>query len=299
MSKIGNIKLFEAVYNAVKKRAEAGLFPQEYLPGGTILERAVDKRYVVLAPNGLIYKNSAAAAITVRDANNDMNRFTGTSPVPYIRNQGGLYLFRHEEAGLAEIMFYSEKMNTLPMNTATRRISVSHMMATKSIFRIRVTKPLILANISLLSGGGEAKRFFDEVGNETNVKNLLYGATLSQKMLDPNDYSVSRAFGLALATINYINGIQSQTARVTDRTYLSGDNVCLFGENMQPVSGLEVDSAKLTFSSSMLFDDAGKQIKMDDKDEAFINNLIPDATNTEYTLTIEVDNGFKQGMKIT
>lgn len=300
MSKIANVALFNAVYETVYKKTEAGNVPQSYLPAGAILERAVDIKYVTLAPNHLVNRSSAEAAVTVRDANRDANRFSGISPNPAVKSQGGLYLFRHEEAGLAEMMHYSENGGArLPVSVGTRRVSVPHLMATKAIFKTYLTRPFMLANLSSYStGGGEVGRFFNDIASEPGVKNLLGGAPLQSKMLDAGDYSVSRAFGLAFGSSRFLNGLEAQTARQTERVYQTGNNICLFGDQGTPVSGLKVDSVLLNFSSAVLFDQDGNQIKLGSNEEAVINGFIPNATQTEYSLVIEVDDGLKQGMKI-
>ena len=298
MTKIKSQNLFEAVYNAVRQKITDRQFPQTYLPTGSHFERASDKKYVNLSPNGLITKGSAEAAITIRDADNDWNRFTGTSPIPTAQKQGGLYVFKHEEAGIAELMHYTESMNTLPVNVATKRISVPHLMATKAIFRIRTKKPMLIANLSIFSGGSPVNSFMNALENDPAIKSHLGGMTLIDKILAPNDYSASRAMGLAFGSENSINGIEWETARNSDRVSLTGDNICLFGDNMQSVPNLEVESATLSFLPNALYDNKGNQIKLDDSNEAIINKYSPNATNSEYSILIEVDTGFKMGMRV-
>ncbi len=298
MTKILNPRLFEAVFNAVKKKAALGDFPQAYLPAGAYIERASDKKYVSLAPNGLVSKTSATNGLIIRDAGSDSNRFTGTSPVSTIKNQGGLYVYKHEEAGLAEFMHYGEDMKTLPMNINTKRVSVPHLMATKAVFRIRTLKPFILADISPFSGGSYVQKFLNEIENDASVKKLLGGVSLINKILDPNDYSAGRAVGLAFGTVNYISGLQSQTARSTERYGTTGDNICLFGANGAPVPNLEVEAVTLTFSSDALFNQSGGELKMDSADENAINSFLPNWTNGENSVLIEVDTGYKMGMRV-
>lgn len=298
MTKIQNPKLFEAVYNGVKKKADLGDFPDQYLPTGAYIERASDKQYVSLAPNGLISKTSASNGLVIRDADWDSNRFTGTSPVASIKNQGGLYVYRHEEAGLAEFMHYGESMETLPMNVNTKRVSIPHLMATKAVFRIRTLKPFRLANISPFSGGGYVQKFLRDVENDADVKNLLGGVPLINKILDAGDYSAGRAVGLAFATVPYIDGIQSQTARSTERYGKTGDNICIFGNNGDPVPHLEVEAVTLTFSSSALYNQKGNEIKLNPADESAINSFLPNWTSGENSILIEVDTGNKMGMRV-
>lgn len=298
MTKIKNPKLFEAVYNAVRQKIVDRQFPQTYLPAGAHFERASDKKYVSLSPNGLITKGSAEAAITIRDADSDWNRFTGTSPIPTAQKQGGLYVFKHEEAGIAELMHYTESMNTIPVNIATKRISVPHLMATKAIFRIRTKKPMLIANLSIFSGGSAVNAFMNAIENIPAVKSQLGGLSFIKKVLDPNDYSASRAMGLAFGAERSVNGIDWETARDSDRVNLTGNNICLFGENMQKVPNLEVESATLSFLPNVLYDDKGNRIKLNDNDETIINKYSPNATNSEYSILIEVDTGFKMGMRV-
>lgn len=298
MTKILTPKLFEAVYNAVKKKADLGDFPQEYLPAGTYIERASDKQYVSLAPNGLVSKNSANEALKIRDADWDSNRFTGISSAASIRNQGGLYVYRHEEAGLAEFMHYGESMESLPMNVNTKRVSVPHLMATKAVFRIRTLKPFMLANISTFSGGGYVQKFLNDIENDASVKGLLGGVPLINKILDPADYSAGRAIGLAFATVPYIDGLQSKTARSTERYGTTGNNICIFGKNGEPVPNLEVEAVTLTFSSAALFNQKGNGIKLNPADENMINSNLPNWTSGENSVLIEVDTGFKMGMRV-
>lgn len=298
MTKILNPRLFEAVYSAVRKKIDARDFPQEYLPTGSYVERASDRQYVNLAPNGLLSKTSATEALKIRDAGWDSNRFTGISGAAGIKNCGGLYVYRQEEAGLAEFMHYGEAMNTLPVDVNTRRISVPHLLATKAVFRIRTLKPFILANVSPFSGGGHVQKFLRDVENDPAVKGLLGGVPLVNKILDAHDYSVGRAVGLAFATVSYLDGMQSKTARATDRYGTTGDNIVLFGENGKSVPYLEVESVTLTFSSSVLHNHKGDEIKLHPDTENVINTHLPNWTKAEKTVLIEVDAGLKMEMRV-
>jgi hypothetical protein len=253
MSKLMNPKLYAAVLKAAIESIKQGNTPSRLLFANTYLFRAADMRFFQMR-NGLITQECADNAIRVFDFGEDRNRFSGYSPLPNYNN-GGCYFFTNQGAGLGEMMHYAELEGVLPMNIESRRVSIPHMMATKCIFKVKLTKPLKVADISLYGpNAGNARTFLQRVGRTeiwesgkaTSVEKQ-FGVKLDAEAISQHsDYSVTRALGHAFCQFpQYFAGVLSQTARETERAGESGENVCLFGHNRGKVDGLYVEGAHL------------------------------------------------------
>jgi hypothetical protein len=266
MTPLVNPSLYEAVLRAAVKLMESEPPPTRMLRVNDDLYRASPREFVqVIEASGNKYlaRSSADNAIKVRDFDVDSNRFSGHSPAPVYSNSGssllsvysngGCYFFTNQGSGLAELMHYAEKAG-FRKDYKTGRVHITNMMRHRDIFRVRITKPLMVADISLYGPNAPyARGFLQKLGShnllnsprgDTSVNKTFPGVALEDEVINQRgDYSVTRALGHAFAQFPpYCAGVIAQTARETERAGESGENVCLFGSPKYAIEGIEVVS---------------------------------------------------------
>ena len=231
-SKVSNPRLFKAVYSAVVDAVEHNNVPNQTLKGGLTIYRASDKKYVL--ENQKLTKKTLESCLEVRDgssSDSNANRFTGAAP-DGSAHVGGVYFATHVTPMLMEVRHYNNKRN------------VKQALRGKVVLEVEVLGAINVMDLSMHSP--ETTKFLTAIGKSSEVRAVLNGRVpeLKQKMLS-NDFSVSRAIGLAAGSMGY-DGLIAQTAR-TDLDSKTGDNLILFGRNGKRVS------RKLRIVSAMLF----------------------------------------------
>ncbi len=268
MGKINKPDLYQAVLAAALVKVERGDAPNRLLLPDRQIFRAVSPEHVPVtkaAEENMVAGSSVSECLRVRDQCSDKNRFTGTDAVGKCGPAGGVYFFLNQAAGLAEMMHYSEKdiqeavanndfERMLPMDVASRRVSIPYLMAKKGILVAHLTEPKMVADLSLhsQSGTGEVRRFLNEIGKAPTVNKFLNGRTLPDLMRDENDYSVSRAIGHAIQSSRRYDGMIVETARETERRGERGSNLVLFGSDGSIVGGLKIENALYFFAPGVV-----------------------------------------------
>lgn len=259
MGTIQQPTLYEAVLRAALPRAEVGNLPDRVLlPREVYLYRSTLPEYLPAASSvadrtTFVSLSAVEECLRVRDQSTDKNRFTGCAANGKPGPSGGVYFSLNQAAGLAEMMHYAEKDmvaalatndydKMLPMDVASRRVSIPYLLAQRAILVARPTVPLKVADVSLhnQSRMGEVRRFLNEIGKDPQVSKLLVGRTLPDLMLDETDYSVARAIGHAIQSSRFYDGMLAETARATERSGERGSNMILFGKQNAVVTGLDV-----------------------------------------------------------
>jgi hypothetical protein len=266
MEPLINPSLYEAVLRAAVRLMEIEPPPTRMLHVNDFLYRASPREFVEVievSGNKYLTRSSADNAIKVRDFDVDKNRFSGHSPMPVYSNSGtsllsnysngGCYFFTNQGSGLAELMHYAEK-DGFRKDYKTGRVNITNMMRQRDVFRVRITKPLMVADISLYGPNSPyARGFLQKLGShnllnstrgDTSFNKTFPGVALEDEVINKNgDYSVTRALGHAFAQFPpYCVGVIAQTARETERAGESGENVCLFGSPKRAIEGIEVVS---------------------------------------------------------
>ncbi len=224
MPEVKNPAALKSTYEATLARIQRGDLPTSFLYAGQTLFRSINpkSKYTPLpqpAPGGTISLASTTALLKPADAGRDgynQNRFTGPPPNGSgITQVGGLYCVLQQQALVNEGAHYSGKAHVW---------ALSH----RCVLRLRVNGTVTVADLSPHNPG--STRFLRSLG-----KNIW------EKMNDPDDCSVARGIGLALATLGFLRGILVQTVRVSNRSEEElGDNVVFFSTG-NPVPGLTVD----------------------------------------------------------
>ena len=233
MSKLLDPDLFAAVHRAVTTALLGDRAPNRLIDPGTTLLRAVETRFL-LDGDGHFDPSKVPLNLLVRDARSDKNRFTGVAPRrgrlgSHVRPAGGVYFSRHAAAMLNEVRHYAGGG------------AAAKALHAKSVIHYRVLHPLLLLDLSAESDF--ARDFLAELETDRDVAAALAanpgggtGKTLHSHLLDPLDYSVARAVGLAVGHDRRFDGLQTQTARASDRSGETGDNVLLIGGHARPVT---------------------------------------------------------------
>lgn len=264
MGGIRNPDLYRAVYDAALAVVERRDVPTKLLPAGASLFRGVEARYLhqigaaELVKQRYVTVTSARRNIVVRDQEDGDNRYSGAPCAGVQVKMGGCYFFLTESAGLAEMMHYKEReiftgRGTVPMDAATGRVSIPHLLATKAVLQLTLMSAKLVANLDPADGDG-IHSFFHAVGNPEPVRKRLLGRTIKEMVNDPDDYSVSRAIGHALQSHPYLYGIYAPSVRQTERsawTLERQSNVCLFGRNKEEIEGLRADWVFLFFEPGL------------------------------------------------
>jgi len=216
-------EVLSAVYAAAGGKIAARDIPTLFVQGGQTLYRSVNPAGTYTSmpkpnPGRHLSKFAANAAITPADGVLDLgNRFSGPSGGS-IPHASGLYCVQQQQALINESAHYSGKAHAWSLSG-------------RCVLRIRVMGSILVADLS--PHNPRALRFLRE----------LHGASWDQ-MVDPNDCSVGRGIGLAIAHSGYLRGLSIQTVRESDRSIdENGDNLVLFGSPGQPIPGLYIDQA--------------------------------------------------------
>lgn len=224
MPEVKNPATLRSAYEATLGRIQRGDLPTSFLYSGQTLFRSINPKsqYTPLpqpAPGGTVSLASTTALLKPADSGREgNNRFSGPSynPAhPAIAAMGGLYCVLQQQALVNEGAHYSGKAHAW---------ALSH----RCVLRMRVNGTVTVADLSPHNPG--STRFLRSLG-----KNIW------EKMNDPDDCSVARGIGLALATLGFLRGILVQTVRASNRSEEElGDNVVFFSTG-NPVHGLAVD----------------------------------------------------------
>jgi hypothetical protein len=208
-------------YEATLQRVQRGDLPTSFLYGGQTLFRSINPKsaYTPLPqpePGGAVSLASTNALLQPADVGREgKNRFSGPSYNTGINAAGGFYCALQQQALVNESAHYSGKSHTW---------GLSH----RCVLRVRLTGTVTVAELSPHNPG--SSRFLRSLG-----KNIW------EKMNDPDDCSVARGIGLALATLGFLRGILVQTVRSSNRSQEElGDNVVFFSSGT-PVPGLAAD----------------------------------------------------------
>jgi hypothetical protein len=206
-------------YNAANKKMD-DLPTQPFYDGHTLL-RAIDplSRYSYLPPpasGGHVSRQQANKLLIPADPSLVVkNRFSGPG-AGTIRGAAAHYFALQQQALVNELTHYSEKVS-------------SWAVAGRCILRVRVMGRILVADLSPHSP--RAMRFFRELGPK-----------VWDEVNDPDDCSVARGIGLAIAHSGYLAGLIAQTVRDSDRSpEEKGDNLVLFAPPGQPVPQLYID----------------------------------------------------------
>ncbi len=214
--------ILAAVYEAALKKIDSREIPTLVVQAGQTLYRSInpDSSYTALpkpAAGGHVSKLQANQLLIPGDGVLDLNnRFTGPSYGPAIPPASGLYCVLQQQALVNESMHYSHKVG-------------AWALAGRCVLRIQVMGSLLVADLSPHNPRGQ--RFLRELGAGT-----------WDQMNDPDDCSVARGIGLAIAQSGFLRGLSVQTVRESERSAEErGDNLILFAPPRQAVPGLYID----------------------------------------------------------
>ncbi len=208
--------------------------------------RAFDQEhFIVDTQRRILRRDHADNALIIRDENSDQNRYTGQSHDPSIPPWGGLYCSLQQQATVNEAAYYVEKERQKKAaatgNSAPAPLPRSVVLNSKCVVKVSLLGPFVAVDLS--AQNPYARDFVDSLGRTEDVKRALASAGKASKslwslMLDPDDYSVARGIGLALAA----HGDRSlivQTARQSERSPLErGENIIFFGHQKQRIGNL-------------------------------------------------------------
>jgi hypothetical protein len=234
MGSVRDRRLFKAVYAAVSAGIRDGSAPTNIVQAGQRLVRASQRRFVV-ERDGTLSEAKLRDCLNVRDGGSEdanANRFSGRAPDGAV-HVGGVYFSLHNEPMFMELRHYN------------RDSCEVRALKNGVVLNVEVTSPMLVLDMSRHSAA--AKRYLRSIESSTAFQQAsgVKSISLWDRMLDANDYTVSRAIGLA-AGRHRLEGVLVQTAR-TDLFKRSGDNVVLFGEHGNLVS------TKLRIRSALLF----------------------------------------------
>ncbi|MEZ6127236.1 MAG: hypothetical protein R3C59_00975 [Planctomycetaceae bacterium] len=233
MATVSDTRIFSAVYKAMSDAIFEGSAPTTMVQAGQRIVRASRRSFVVDGNNKPAYAK-LRECLVVRDGGSDdgnANRFSGRSPDGSV-NAGGVYFSMHNEPMFMELRHYNPDS------------SVVRALKNGVVLSIEVTAPLLVLDMSRHSGN--AQQFLRSISRNPDVRAVAGMDSLYDQMMNPNDFSVSRAIGLAVGRHRYLDGMLVQTAR-TDPEQRSGDNLVLFGKKGQVVS------KKLRIRSAVVF----------------------------------------------
>jgi hypothetical protein len=146
------------------------------------------------------------------------NRFSGPSGDPGIAAASGLYCVLQQQALVNESAHYSGK-------------APFWALSGRCVLRLRIMGTMLVADLS--PHNPRAVRFLRELGPNT-----------WDEMTDPNDCSVARGIGLAIAQSGFLDGLSVETVRESARSADErGDNLVLFAAAGQAVRNVYVDQA--------------------------------------------------------
>jgi hypothetical protein len=266
--KISHPVLLKSVYLELLGRGKsAGVFadkaPTRIVGPQVSVFRAFDQEhFIVDTQRRILRRDHADNALIVRDESSDQNRYTGQSHDPSIPAWGGLYCSLQQQATVNEAAYYVEKERQKKAAATGKPTPAplprSAVLNSKCVVKISLLGPFVAVDLSAHNPG--ARDFVDSLGRTDGVKRSLASAGQASKslwslLLDPDDYSVARGIGLALAAHGYRSLIAS-TARQSERSSSErGDNIIFFGHQKQRIENLSVVEAYLFPLAGRGFDD--------------------------------------------
>lgn len=210
-------------YNATKKKIEERDIPTIPILQGHVLYRSINPTspYTSLpmpAPGGHVSKAQANKLLVPADHSRDLsNRFSGPGAAG-IGGAGALYFVLQQQALVNESTHYSGK-------------SAYWALAGRCVLKIRTMGSILVADISPHNPAG--RRFLKELGPKA-----------WDEMTDPDDCSVARGIGLAIAHSGFLAGLAAQTVRESERSDDErGDNLILFAAPGQAIPQLYIEQA--------------------------------------------------------
>lgn len=212
------------IYAAAKRKIDADGIPTLLLQQGQTLYRSINptSAYTPLpkpAPGGHVSKMQANKLLAPADGAKELsNRFSGPSYDPNIPSTGGLYCVQQQQALVNESKHYSGK-------------AAAWALSGRCVLRIVTMGTIHVADLS--PHNSRALRFLRELGGKT-----------WDDMVDPDDCSIARGIGLAIAHTPGLRGLSVQTVRESERSAEErGDNLVLFGAAGAPIPTLYIDEA--------------------------------------------------------
>ena len=247
MAGIRNPALFKLTYEATRRLTErAGVPTRLVWPGETVL-RSVQMKFVPSLIDGRLPRSEAEGVITIRDADQDRNRWTGTGPAPALP-MGGLYVSLTSGSLSAELTHYNRSW--LPKEAGTGFADVMDGFARAgtpvrlALFRLRTRASMLMADLAPPAGGIFYNDLARDPALKTELAKLPGSPALSALANAPDDYTIPRAIGLALAASRGYAGLIAPTAREDRAARDAGDNAVFFGAN-GPCPVIVVDQAML------------------------------------------------------
>jgi hypothetical protein len=252
MPTVNHRAVLAATYRATLKKIDAREIPTLPVQAGSTIFTNIDpnKAWTWLPkPKRVNYvsKFDANKLLMPRDGRKEReNRFSGPSLNGDIPASGGLYCVLQQQAMVNERIYYSGRPGTVSL-------------CGRCILRIRLAGSLLVAEISphnrsaltfLRELGPGIEKELPEVLSRGDPKALdealtflrKLGADTWERMNNPNDCSVARGIGLAIASSG-LRGLSAQTVRMSDRAEDErGDNLALFGPQDQPIRGLYIEA---------------------------------------------------------
>lgn len=241
-------KLARAVYAAAK--VESRHAPMDYVVStGNVLMRTFERGYLPPSPGlPLLASKVNENALTVRDAGDDRNRFSGIIPAygsgPQIQDVrgGGLYCAKDLRSQMAEMLTYSKGHESRSPGSLPFPLQA---MSHRWMVLIKPRNDLSL--VTLDGGGANVDHFYDRLQRTPAVRAAMTAlgySDITQAIFSRTDYSAARGLGLGLVANPGIDGIEIGSARsfetVTDTLpmsiFKSGTNVMLFGKSMEVLS---------------------------------------------------------------
>lgn len=224
MPRVLNQNLLMKAFLSASRKIEQNQIPTQLLRGESSLFRAINPAspYSFLPkprPGGVVSKMLTIPLLKPSDGLEEReNRFSGPSYSAKIPAAGGLYCVLQQQALVNEMMHYSGR----PRHEA---------FLGKCVIRMRVMGAMMVADLS--PHNASAKKF---------LQDLAVGTWDS--MNNPDDCSVARGVGLAIANSPKLNGLIARTVRESERSPEErGDNLVLFTRPAGAVTNVYIDSA--------------------------------------------------------
>lgn len=246
MGPIGEPHLYEAVNHAMTRRIQDGSAPTIMLFTDSGLVRAVKAEHLKFKNTNDFNPKSVPQNLCPRDSGSNDNRFSGLGPRGCTSQRGGLYTSRHTSSMIAEILHYASRRSEIPIVDGFPDYNTS--MRDRGVIQMRIVKPMLIVDLSRYAS--ETAPFLTALEHDVDVRAALKhsryrGAHLQQALFDGADYSVARGIGNAVANDYRFDGLRAGTARPSDREGETGDNVVLYGPDLQPVPSVRAE--KVTF----------------------------------------------------
>jgi hypothetical protein len=240
-------ELLRAVYHEASRLIEQRQIPTEMIPASATLFRSFDRHHASINSQGVFPRQSANAALLVRDQFVDQNRYSGKSMASDIPAWGGLYCSLQGQAIVNETMHYARAHQAVPRHSQTGFPDAGAALQNKCIVRIRLMGPALAADISVHNPG--TGLFLDALDRSPAVQGALRAAgrqSVAQQIFDSEDCSAARGIGLAVANTSWLTALKATTVRPSDRAPEEmGDNIVFFGRDGQQVPNLWIDEAYL------------------------------------------------------